>query len=653
MRWMMSYSTMVWLVIAAAAGILAFCGDVRGAESGKDEPAVVSADFGKWVDFPLVKTKFGAYNSGYVPGYLNTYKRDMTSLEEVRPDSLRFDGGLGSPPHIIFGNPPMVHGKPGELHFDFREADELVDLLNAHNIAPYWCYSYVPHPLVKKGQSFRHVPTDLTAWAKVAAAVAEHFRVTNRPIAYHEIYNEPDNRDFFAGTLGDYLGMYEHAAKAIREVDPDARIGGPSLAFTDSWVAPFLDEVVSKDLPLDFFSFHYYPGVPYSATNVQGVLDMILRELGKRPGLATTEVHLNEYNALTIDYPKDGPQQKHGLAASLLSDFGHFASQPGLTKVHWAQFMDTGGGNWSGLLSIDGRAKAAYNAYLIYSRMPVDRRLVMVDGPPGLSGLASSDGHRCSLAVWNKSGSAEDAKLDMQAIPFERGTVRIYRIDAQHASWGDDPKNERLVPVETRKGVRMHDITWSGNIPAGGVVYIEADDDAGESELKRHATAKSLRVLHYYPDRSLKSYAEFDQNTWIARLGMAGEEWADAEVAVVAEDLPPKLRVTMHVDGELRKMDSNSLLGVRLDYRTGGNYTKSVLFHGPCEGKVDLYSTKRWLGHPWGTTRKADEVVAVADCTGFDIPVRAHAPSGWDGRAILTFVLQNAGPTARAKIVVR
>ncbi len=622
-----------------------------GARAAED--AVVTADFSKWVDHPLVKTKFGVYNSGYVPGHVSAYRRDIGFFDGVHPDSLRFDGGLGSPPHIILGDPPMISGTPPELRYDFRQADELVDLLNAHNIAPYWCYSYVPHALVKPGQGFADVPSDLNGWGAACAAVAKHFRDTGRRIAYHEIYNEPDNRDFFRGTPRDYLGMYEHAAKAIREADPEARIGGPSLAFTEPWIAPFLDHVTTKRLPLDFFSFHYYPGVAYPASNVHGVIDIVLRELGKHPELATTEVHLNEYNSLPINYPKDGPQQKHSLAAALLSDFGHFISQPGLTKVHWAQFMDTGGGNWSGLVSIDSHAKAAYNAYLIYSMMPVDRRLVLLDSPPGLGGLASSDDHKCALVVWNRSGAARNTRLDLGKIPCERGTVRVYRIDAHHSSWGDDPKSEHLVPVEMRDGASMRNLTWSGNIPDGGVVYIEADDETGISELARHSTARVLRVLHYYPDRTRKCDADFDPNTWIARLGMAGEEWADAEVGVVAEELPDVLKVTMQVEGELRKMDSNSLLGVRIDYRAGGEYTKSVLFHGPCRGGVDLYSAKRWLEHPWGTTRKADEVVTAADCTGFDIPVPQHAPQGWDGRATLTFILQNAGPTVRAKLTVR
>jgi hypothetical protein len=149
------------------------------------------------------------YNSGYVPGELRTYRRDAQLLDGVRPDSLRVDGGLGSPRGIILSRPPMVSGSPADPAYDFREADQLVDLLHSRGVRPYWCYSYVPGLLAPEGGGFRDAPADMQPWAAVLGTVAGHFRQTGRSIAFHEIYNEPDNRDFFRGTLGDYLSMYE------------------------------------------------------------------------------------------------------------------------------------------------------------------------------------------------------------------------------------------------------------------------------------------------------------------------------------------------------------------------------------------------------------------------------------------------------------
>ena len=126
----------------------------------------------------------------------------------------------------------------------------------------------------------------------------------------------------------------------------------------------------------------------------------------------------------------------------------------------------------------------------------------------------------------------------------------------------------------------------------------------------------------------------------------------DGEMAFSPLPLPAELTATVAVEGALRPLDRNSLLGVRVDYRVEGAYTRAVLFHGPYDG-VDLYSPDRDARMPWGTERPADDVIAVDDLARFTIPVAAHAPDGWGGVAHLTFILQNAGAGARAKITLR
>ena len=417
--------------------------------------------------------------------------------------------------------------------------------------------------------------------------------------------------------------------------------------------------MIGRGLPLDFFSFHFYPGVPYHVPDIAGVLGLVRAQLQSRPALATTEAALDEYNAYPIDYPQGGRQDHYPLASALLHDYKFFLSQPWLTSVHWAQFMDTGGGNWSGMVSLDGHRKAVFNAAAIYARMPVDRRQVIVHGPDGMEGMASVDRHRASLVFWNRTGREQTVDADLDFLPWSRGHLRAFHIDAAHASWGDDPKNERLLPTtELLLPTETHPLgptflVWSGPIPDGGVVYLEADDDSGRSDLAPTPVAKVIRTLHYYPDRAKTAYADFDRNTWIARLGMGSEASANATVGVTAEDLPPVLTVLAQADGTLARHDAGSLLGVRLDYQVGDTYTKSVLLHGPLRGGPDLSDAHRSAPMPWGTQRPPDEVIRVADFAHFPITPHAHAPAHWTGRVQITFLMQNTGAGTRAKIVVR
>jgi xylan 1,4-beta-xylosidase len=612
-------------------------------------PVKITADFAVPVDNPLVKTKFGVYNSGVVP--LSHYERDIPLFDEVHPDSLRVDLAWGT--RWAGWKTPPVSGTAEQPVYDFGEMDRIATLLNEKNVTPFWSYCYVPLPVQNQSDGYRSVPTEMGVWGKILGDYAHHAKQGGplTSVGHHEIYNEPDNGDFFRGKESDYLAMYDSGANALRAADPDGKIGGPALAFSDAWVAPFLDHVVEKRLPLDFFSFHFYPGVPYHAHDIRGVVEMVRGQLAARPSLATTEAALDEYNAYPIDYPEGGRQDHFVLASALLHNYQFFLTQPWLTAVHWAQFMDTGGGNWSGMISLDGHRKAVFNAYLIYSRMPVDRRQVSLAGPEGLEGMASADAHRAGLVFWNRTGQEQTAQISLAHLPVTHGHLRVFRIDASHASWGDDPANERLLPIETRPLDHSRTQDWTGAIPDGGVVYLEADDDTGHSDLAPNQVAKVIRTLHYYPDRAKTAYADFDDKTWIARLGMGLETSAEATVGATAEGLPPILSVSAQSDGRLVKQDPDSLLAVRLDYQVGAVYTKSVLFHGKLHGS-DLYDPHRRAPMPWGTQRQPNLAVRVRDFSQFQIAPHTYAPPGWIGRVQITFIMQNTGPGTRAKITL-
>lgn len=613
----------------------------------------VTADFGATVDYPLIKTKFPVYNSGIVG--LEHYRRDIHLFEEVKPESLRLDMAWGA--KWAEWEKDIVSGTLDNLQYDFSEVDELIHLLRAKNVLPYWSYCYQFTPLQRDGD-WRSAPSDFIVWQEVMRVLSQHFIASGTRVGYHEIYNEPDLFDdqknekiFFLGTKEDYFKMYLLGAPIVKQGDPDAMVGGPALAFVTqehSWIYDFLDSVTEHDLPLDFFSFHHYAtaGLAQSVTKVRDAF-------AQRSNFHTTELHLNEYNSYPIDYSEGGTQDRYGLASALLNDFSYFLTQPYLTKISWAQFMDSGQGNYSGMISIGGHRKALFNAYKIYKSMPVDRCQVTIVGAEGVGGMASSDAHTASLILWNRSGSEQTVHVDLTNIAFPQGTFQVYRIDADHSSWGDNPANEMLTACESSPNHNTNDLTWSGSIPDDGIVYLEMQDGTELSELVPVRVGDVVRVLHYYPDRTKTSYSDFDKDTWIARLGMAQEQWADEEVGVTAENLPAALSIQVTVDGLLKKLDENSLLGLRIDYRVAENYTQSVLFHGPYKGGHDLYSEQRSAPMPWGTRQQADHVIQVPDLAEFEITLASYAPENWSGRAQITVIMQNAGVSTRAKVVIR
>lgn len=607
--------------------------------------ATVTANLGTPVDYPLTKSKFGVYNSCLVP--LTRYNRDLNLISELHTDSLRIDGGLGGDPNCGYVNDP-VSGTASSLSYDWSEVDPFVDNLNARGVSPYWSYSYQPAPL-QVGGDWRSKPSSLPAWNSMLDTFADHFDQTGRPVGYQEIWNEPDfGTVFFTGTQAEYFDMYRNGVQGIRSGDPDAVVGGLSSAYRTAWITPFLDYVDTNNLPLDFISFHQYPGNPADEpAAISSYLNEFTTRMAGKSRFHTTELHLNEYNSYPINYPQGGTQDKFGLASSLLRDYKAVLGMPSLDKVSWAQFMDSGMGNYSGMVTIDGQRKAVFNAAKIYGEMPADRRQLTISGVSGIDGLASTDAHRSGVVLWNRSGASHTINLTFNGVPFSTGDLSVFRIDGSNASYGDNPATDDLKTTEFYPGVATAGRTWSGTIADGAVVYLRFDDGMAIDGNQVITNGDIVRTLSYRPDRSKASYADFDPTTWSAYLGMAGETWADEEVGVVIDDTPKRLNVRTRVDGTLAQLDANSCACLRVDYQVGSSYTKSVLFHGPYNGGADLYNAARTAPMPWGTKAAATQVVGVANLANVAIDVASYAPSGWTGRTQLTFLLQNSGVGTR------
>lgn len=598
----------------------------------------IEVDFGVSIDPPLVK-KFGVMNSGLVP--MERYRRDYPLLHDVKPESLRIDMGMGWPQ--AGWTQDIVTGTPDQLRYHFAELDELANMLNGEGVLPYWSYCYVPTPIQRNG-SHINPPTDLDAWKEILRAMAAHFRESHLPIGYHEIYNEPDlSGVFFTGLVDRYLPMYKYGVEGIRAGDPDAVVGGPALAYQRSWIEPFLDYVEQNDLPLDFFSFHviYPASTGPQWDTAQKRVEGMRRYFADRPGLLTTEFHINEFHPFTQrDTTYGGAADRYLAATQIFEDIRYFVDQPDVTLVHWAQFMSSieGAGDVAmGLVDLQGHKRASYNAFEIYARLPIERRLVTA--PEGLGVLASANAARAGVVIWNRDDKAVDFQLALQNLPFSSGRVRIYAIDAIHSSRTDNPQSESL-EITREFPLNATNTTLSSTIEARGLTYIEFEP-AVLTPVQIIPVGEVVRLHHYYPNRGASTYAEFDRHPLTAYLGMGEAGDGYALVGAILANLPDTLALEIITEGNFQDRDRNSLLGVRIDFPE-----TSVLFHN------GSHHQERDAAVPWGTGRQADQVVQWSGVNPL-LPLAQFAPVSWDHRATLSFILQNTGARTRAKITLR
>ncbi|MBN2180643.1 MAG: hypothetical protein JW715_01920 [Sedimentisphaerales bacterium] len=612
----------------------------------------VYVDFAAGEDNPLIKTKFNVYDP--VGPTLQQFDQNVKIMNELNIETYRIELGWGRR-FSGFGLNGMIGGTAEMPTYDFGTLDHMVTELKKQNVLLHGAYCYCPFPLqdpnVGRYRDSR-APNNIEKWKEIVATVALHYLEMGIPFGVDEVWNEADGLYvFYSGTEEEFQRVYKAAVEGILAVNPDATIAGPASAPELMWHRSFPEFVAKEKLPMDAFTFHHY-GSGELALNV---IDKVADSLNRFPHFNTTSMIMDEWHSADLIEPwcrDDDVRDTYEGASQLLHDFAVLLSRPELTSVSWAWYMDPGRARATcmGLISSDGHRKAVFNAWKIYGKMPVDRRKVKIIGP--FEAMASADEHNIGIVIWNPDPYRRRIDVHLDNIPFEKGDVRIYRIDGSNASWGDGAE-ENLIPVETFEDVELADWTWLDHIiPEHGTIYIEADDKTGLSELIPVKVADVIKVNHYYPQRGTSSYADFDRKTWIARLGMADEKIADQEVGVLASDLPDLLNVTVSVEGKLQNLDKNSLLGIRVDYIVEGGYRRAVLFHGPYNG-VDLYNNQRNAAMPWGTKKQADEVVAVNDLSKFQIALKKLAPSNWKGKAHISFIMQNAGAGTRAKIILR
>ncbi len=635
------------------------------------------------------------------------------------------------------------------LKYDFSTLDKTLGYFKEMDTLPYVAWCYIPTPL-QLDSSFTCLDTNITNWREVFEEVyyqyAKHYAESDIKVGYHEIYNEPDleilkywgvfdddttcflNIDNFAPLEADgvtrnpakgvYPDFYEYGVKGILRADPDATVGGPAFALGEIGVADwvgFFPRVIERKLPLDFYSFHtYLDGTTWFMTDSdrakgkKNELEAVVDGLEKNSHFLKTSLHVNEFSPLNGD---------NGLNAGDNADFNFYygagetldaifeaADRSSIQLINWAQMLSCSSSNNDpyGLIDRHGNPKAAYNAVLMYQDMPVWRYTSNVsDSSSGIKSVVSSDEDKISILLWNENEARDEMGLDTDAgdreaavsiasPKFKGGTRKVYRIDKNHASSGDNTAT--MLPSYQNK-IELNgneDYVWKGNIPAQGVVYITIDKDDVQDFTYDHSNqefANAVKKQYWYEDRYRGltgsreeysdylnhlsgSYAMFDDHTWTTYLGLgpcagkgdgtyAGQ--AVASCAVTCDELPEKFKVKLEKGGQTKMLNQYSNLSVRIDFYDDETktYTSSVTLHNgtydisakPNEQDNKLSSLP---DYPWGTEKLADKE-AQYQGNVWDVNLQALAPSAWlkgSHRAQISYTLRNTGANSRCAITL-
>ena len=105
------------------------------------------------------------------------------------------------------------------------------------------------------------MPVDLKEWsALVSKAVQHQLHIWGKSVIsqwYYEVWNEPNLSGFFDGTQQEFLDLWAATFRAIKQVDPDLRIGGPSTARAE-WISDLIEYGKKNDCVPDYIITHCY-----------------------------------------------------------------------------------------------------------------------------------------------------------------------------------------------------------------------------------------------------------------------------------------------------------------------------------------------------------------------------------------------------------
>ncbi len=183
--------------------------------------------------------------------------------------------------------------------YDFSASDEIFRAILAGGFEPY----------LRLGDSWnvggltRRAPVNPANWVRAAVEVTRHYRQmasdAGIPLRYVEIWNEPDNKQFWDGSRAEFFDLFSATAVALKDEFLDLKVGGPGLTPASAlspkgqtYTRDFLANMQSRATPLDFFSWHVYANGPEDFVRAAQFYRQALDEYG----YADAESHITEWN---------------------------------------------------------------------------------------------------------------------------------------------------------------------------------------------------------------------------------------------------------------------------------------------------------------------------------------------------------------------
>ena len=296
-------------------------------------------------------------------------------------------------------------------------------------------------------------PRDMEEWDALIRLLAEHlvarYGINEVRGWCFEVWNEPNLADFWTGTRSDYLKLYLHTARTLKEIDPDLQVGGPATAKSE-WIPEFLEFCERHDVPVDFVTTHHYPTDVAGETedDIETRLSQAPRNIlqdqarDARHAVGAMPLFYTEWNTSSSSHDPlhDQPYAAAFVVqtaldvAALVQGYAFWTFTDVFDESYFPSLPFHGG---FGLLSLHGIPKPAYRAFEILHALGAER-IPLVGRHPTVDAWAIRKDHDVTIVLANHAFPRQPIATEVVRLEIA-GTAAgakafVQRIDEGHAN---------------------------------------------------------------------------------------------------------------------------------------------------------------------------------------------------------------------------
>lgn len=346
-----------------------------------------------------------------------------------------------------------------KLLYSFFNIDSIFDYLLSIGMQPFAELSFMPAALASGNTTvFRYrgnvtPPKDYQQWGGLIDKLVRHWimRYGAREVAQWclEVWNEPNLEAFWTGGQEGYHELYKTTARAIKNIDPALKVGGPSSA-QNAWIPEFLMFCDQQNLPVDFLTTHYYPTDAFgkigadTLTQLEHAPRHVMRDRAREAQSQARGLPLYYTEWNVSSNPRD-PLHDQSFAAAYAANIA-LSVDPFVAGYSFWTFTDIFEENYFpsvpfhggfGLLNLQGIPKPVYRAFELLHGL--GDRLYPVQGCHETLDVRVSGGDRAvtvfvtNYAMPRHAIATESLRIRLTGVP-PPVSAQLSRIDDDHAN---------------------------------------------------------------------------------------------------------------------------------------------------------------------------------------------------------------------------